>query len=231
MVKVRSVTLCCFLFLFGCLCVVFCCLLLFVGSVDCLGVVFGAADYVESHEFVNSRSRLLSVTAGSTIIKSNACKVRVLRYGDDEKKFPSIITGFAGSTADAFTLLERLEAKLDENISTSSSEDTSILKPCVNLAKLWRTDKYLRRLEATLLVASKDEMYELTGNGDVISTKLDCMAIGSGSIPALAAARALIDAEDKRSAMEIAKEGLRIAGEMCVYTNDQLTIEVINGEK
>ncbi|GMI19730.1 hypothetical protein TrRE_jg2384 [Triparma retinervis] len=111
------------------------------------------------------------VSLGSVVVKPNAKKVRVMREKDGE---PQIVTGFAGSTADAFTLLERLESKVEEY------EGQGITRPCVELAKAWRTDKYLRRLEAVLLVADKKSMYELTGNGDVLEATDGIMGVGSG---------------------------------------------------
>ena len=121
------------------------------------------------------------------------------------------MTGFAGSTADAFTLLERLEQRLDEH-------PNQLTRACVELAKAWRTDKYLRRLEAVLLVSDGEKSYELTGNGDVLESVDGIMGVGSGGHYALAAARALATQPDL-SAEEIARTAMDIASDMCVYTN------------
>ncbi len=150
------------------------------------------------------------VTFGNAVLKSNAKKVRKLGDG-------SIITGFAGATADAFTLFERLEAKLDQY-------PNQLTRACVELAKDWRTDKYLRRLEAMMIVADRDVSLVLTGNGDVVEPENGIIGIGSGGNFALAAARALIDIE-KISAKEIAEKSIKIAADLCIYTNNNLTIE------
>ena len=152
------------------------------------------------------------VSMGNTVLKSNACKVR--RLGRDE----DIIAGFAGSTADAFTLFERLEAKLE-------TYPGQLTRACVELAKDWRTDKYLRRLEALMAVADKDTSLILTGNGDVVEPQDGLIGIGSGGNYALAAARALYD--QKLNAEEIAKKALKIAADLCVYTNENVTIETL----
>jgi ATP-dependent HslUV protease subunit HslV len=152
------------------------------------------------------------VTLGSAIIKSNAKKVRRIGNG-------KIIAGFAGSTADAFTLFERLEAKLEKH-------PNQLLRACVELAKDWRTDKYLRKLEAMMIVADNEYMLVLTGNGDVLEPEHNAVAIGSGGNYALAAARALIDIEGL-SAKDIAVKSLNIAGELCIYTNKNIVIEEI----
>ncbi len=150
------------------------------------------------------------VTLGQTVIKGNARKVR--RIGDG-----AVIAGFAGATADAFTLLERLEAKLERFPG-------QLERACVELAKDWRTDRYLRRLEAMMAVADRDHSYTLTGNGDVLEPEDGLIAIGSGGNFALAAARALIEVEGL-SAEEVARRAMRIAGDICVYTNHSLVVE------
>ena len=150
------------------------------------------------------------VSLGPTVIKGNARKVR--RIG----KKGDVITGFAGATADAFTLLDRLEKKLEQY-------PDQLMRACVELAKDWRTDKYLRNLEAMMLVANKDITLCVTGNGDVLEPEDGIMAIGSGGNYALSAARALADT--KKSAEEIAKRAMQIASEICVYTNGNIIIE------
>ena len=150
------------------------------------------------------------VSLGPTIIKAGARKVRPLSDG-------SVIAGFAGATADAMTLFERLEAKLE-------SHPGQLTRACVELAKDWRTDRYLRRLEAMMAVASKDTSLVLTGTGDVLEPDDGIIAIGSGGNFALAAARALIDRDDL-DARAIAEKAMEIAAEICVYTNNNLTIE------
>ena len=149
------------------------------------------------------------VSLGATIIKSNARKVRSLGQGD-------VIGGFAGATADAFTLFERLEAKLEQYPG-------QLTRACVELAKDWRTDRYLRRLEAMMLVADRERTLALTGTGDVLEPERDCMGIGSGGNYALAAARALLD--QPLSAEEIARKAMAIAAEICVYTNTSVVVE------
>lgn len=153
------------------------------------------------------------VSFNQTVIKSNARKVRRLGGG-------SIVAGFAGSTADAFTLLERLEGKLERHPG-------QLTRACVELAKDWRTDRYLRRLEAMMAVADAEVSLVLTGNGDVLEPEDGLIGIGSGGNYALAAARALIDI-DGLSAEDIARKAMRIAAEVCVFTNDRLTIEVLD---
>ena len=150
------------------------------------------------------------VSLGPTIIKAGARKVRPLSDG-------SVIAGFACATADAMTLFERLEAKLE-------SHPGQLTRACVELAKDWRTDRYLRRLEAMMAVASKDTSLVLTGTGDVLEPDDGIIAIGSGGNFALAAARALIDRDDL-DARAIAEKAMEIAAEICVYTNNNLTIE------
>jgi ATP-dependent HslUV protease subunit HslV len=153
------------------------------------------------------------VTMGQTVVKGNARKVR--RIGADK----NILTGFAGATADAFTLLERLEAKLERFPS-------QLERACVELAKDWRTDRYLRRLEAMMAVADKSHSYTLTGNGDVLEPEDGIIAIGSGGNYALAAARALMSVEGLTSE-EIARRAMGIAADICVYTNHALLVETL----
>jgi len=161
------------------------------------------------------------VSLGSVVVKPNAKKVR--RIGSDDG--PRIVAGFAGSTADAFTLLERLEGKIE------AFEGQGITRPCVELAKAWRTDKYLRRLEAVLLVADSKNCYELTGNGDVLSPVDGIMGVGSGGSYALAAARALASVPDSDlTAEDIARRAMEVASDMCVYTNKNFVVEVIECE-
>src|SRR6516164_668320 len=150
------------------------------------------------------------VSFGNTVIKSNARKVRRLGKGE-------VIAGFAGATADAFALFERLEAKLEQHPGQLS-------RACVELAKDWRTDRYLRRLEAMMAVADKQVSLVLTGTGDVLEPEEGLIGIGSGGPYALAAARALIDI-DGLSAEAIARKALGIAADICVFTNRNLTIE------
>ena len=152
------------------------------------------------------------VSAGQTVMKPNAKKVRQLGDG-------SVIGGFAGATADAFTLFERLEAKLERT-------NGQLMRAAVELAKDWRTDKYLRNLEAMMIVADKDVTLILTGNGDVLEPEAGVAAIGSGGNYALAAARALTDYEPDAEA--ICRKAMAIAAELCVYTNDRLTVESLD---
>ena len=152
------------------------------------------------------------VSLQSTVIKPNAKKVR--RLGDG-----SVIGGFAGATADAFTLFERLERKLEQHHG-------QLLRAAVELAKDWRTDKYLRNLEAMMIVADKEVTLILTGNGDVLEPEAGIAAIGSGGNYALAAARALVDYEE--DAEKICRKAMAIASELCVYTNDRLTVESLD---
>ncbi len=153
------------------------------------------------------------VSLGQTIMKGNAKKVRRIGKGGN------VIAGFAGATADAFTLLERLEAKLEQY-------PDQLTRACVELAKDWRTDRYLRRLEAMMLVADKSVSLALTGTGDVLEPEDGVMAIGSGGNYALAAARALIDTD--KDAEEIARKAMQIASDICVYTNNNFVVEVID---
>lgn len=152
------------------------------------------------------------VTFNNTVLKSKASKVRIMQDG-------KVLTGFAGSTADAFTLFNLFENKLKEF-------QGNLVRAAVELAKDWRTDRVLRRLEALLIVADRDHLLTLSGNGDVIEPDDGVVAIGSGGPYALAAARALLR-QTKLSAKEIVTEAMQIAGEICIYTNDQVTIEEI----
>ena len=151
------------------------------------------------------------VSLGQTIIKANAKKVRTLGKGH-------VIGGFAGATADAFTLFERLEAKLDQY-------PEQLVRACVDLAKDWRTDRYLRRLEAMMLVADRSHTLVLTGTGDVLEPERDVMGIGSGGNYALAAARAVLDTD--LDAEAIARKAMAIAADICVYTNSNLVVETL----
>ena len=153
------------------------------------------------------------VSLGQTVIKGSAKKVRRLSPGGQD-----VVCGFAGSTADAFTLLERLESKLE-------ATPGQLLRACVELAKDWRTDKYLRNLEAMIIVTDGKNLFIITGAGDVLEPEHNVAAIGSGGNYALAAARALMTSE--KSAEEIAKAAIKIASDICVYTNGNLTIERI----
>jgi ATP-dependent HslUV protease subunit HslV len=155
------------------------------------------------------------VSLGQTIIKGNARKVRRVGTG-------SVIAGFAGATADAFTLFERLETKLERF-------PDQLKRACVELAKDWRTDRYLRHLEAMMIVADPGESLVLTGTGDVLEPDDDVMGIGSGGSYALAAARALLDSE--LDAETIARKAMAIAANICVYTNDQVIIETLESTK
>ncbi|NIJ08794.1 ATP-dependent HslUV protease subunit HslV [Sphingomonas vulcanisoli] len=152
------------------------------------------------------------VSMGNTVMKPNARKVR--RIGDG-----SVMAGFAGATADAFTLFERLERKLEQHRG-------QLLRAAVELAKDWRTDKYLRNLEALMIVADKDITLILTGNGDVLEPVAGVAAIGSGGNYALAAARALVDYEDDPET--ICRKAMAIAADVCVFTNGNLTLETID---
>jgi len=152
------------------------------------------------------------VSMGNTVMKPNARKVR--RLGAEGK----VIAGFAGATADAFTLFERLEKKLEQYSG-------QLLRAAVELAKDWRTDKYLRNLEALMIVADADTLLVLTGNGDVLEPEGEMAAIGSGGNYAIAAARALADYE--QDAEKIARRALAVAAELCVFTNDRVTLETI----
>jgi ATP-dependent HslUV protease subunit HslV len=151
------------------------------------------------------------VSLGNTVIKANARKVRPLASG-------TVLAGFAGATADALTLLERLEAKLEQH-------PQQLTRACVELAKDWRTDRYLRRLEAMMIVADRKVSLVLTGTGDVLEPEQGVIGIGAGGNFALAAARALIDSD--LSADDIAKRAMKIAAEICVFTNTSLVIEAL----
>ncbi len=154
------------------------------------------------------------VSAGNTVMKATARKVRTLAGG-------KILTGFAGATADAFALLERLETKVEQY-------PTQLARACVELAKDWRTDKYLRQLQAMLIVADKSETFVLTGNGDVVQPDGGITAIGSGGNFALSAALAMNEYED--DAETLARKAMEIADKICIYTNDQLTLESLDSE-
>ncbi|MEO6042235.1 MAG: ATP-dependent protease subunit HslV [Croceibacterium sp.] len=156
------------------------------------------------------------VSMGNTVMKPNARKVRRLGEGGPEKG--NVIAGFAGATADAFTLFERLEKKLEQHRG-------QLLRAAVELAKDWRTDKYLRNLEALMIVADKDTLLVLTGTGDVLEPEGGIAAIGSGGNYALSAAKALTDYEDDPE--KIARRAMAVAAEVCVFTNDRVTVEVI----
>ena len=155
------------------------------------------------------------VSLGQTVIKGSARKVRRLSPGGFE-----VVAGFAGSTADAFTLLERLEAKLE-------ATPGQLARASVELAKDWRTDKYLQKLEAMLIVTDGKDMFVITGAGDVLEPEHDVAAIGSGGNYALAAARAMMDSD--KDAETVARDAMAIAADICVYTNGNLTVEVICG--
>ena len=152
------------------------------------------------------------VSLGQTVVKGNARKVRRIGGGH-------VLAGFAGATADAFTLLERLEAKLERY-------PNQLERACVELAKDWRTDRYLRRLEAMMAVADKAHSYTLTGNGDVLEPEDGVIAIGSGGNFALAAARALMTV-DGIEAEEVARRAMSIAADICVYTNNSVIVETL----
>lgn len=155
------------------------------------------------------------VSLGQTVIKGTARKVRRLTAGGAD-----VIAGFAGSTADAFTLLERLEKKLE-------ATPGQLARASVELAKDWRTDKYLQKLEAMLIVSDGTDLYVITGAGDVLEPEHDVAAIGSGGNFALAAARALMDSD--LDAEGIARKAMTIASDICIYTNGNLTVETIDG--
>ncbi len=155
------------------------------------------------------------VSLGQTVMKGNARKVRRIGKSGD------VIAGFAGATADAFTLLDRLERKLEQYPG-------QLMRAAVELAKDWRTDKYLRNLEAMMLVADKQITLAITGNGDVLEPEHGTIAIGSGGNYAYAAARALMDTD--KSAEDIARQALDIAADICVYTNHNLVVEVLDAE-
>jgi len=169
------------------------------------------------------------VSMGNMVVKPNARKIRKIfpktvggkpQKDGDGAQSGGVVVGFAGSTADAFTLLERLEGKLDEYPG-------QLARSCVELAKGWRTDKYLRRLEASLLVADENVSLEITGNGDVLESSDKVLSVGSGSPFALAAARALQDQEGM-SAEDICRKAMDIASDMCVYTNKCYKYEVMD---
>lgn len=150
------------------------------------------------------------VSMGNTIVKKTANKLRTMRDGN-------VVAGFAGSTADAFTLFEKFEVKLDEYRG-------NITRAAVELAKDWRTDKILRRLEALLIVADKENIFIISGNGDVVEPDDGIAAVGSGGTFALAAARALVS-NTELGALEIVKKAMNIAADICIYTNHQISVE------
>jgi len=152
------------------------------------------------------------VSMGNTVMKPNARKVR--RIGEGGK----VVAGFAGATADAFTLFDRLERKLEQYRG-------QLMRSAVELAKDWRTDKYLRNLEALMIVADKDVLLVITGNGDVLEPEGGIAAIGSGGNYALSAARALVEYE--QDAEVIAQKAMKVAAEICVFTNDNVTLEIV----
>ena len=151
------------------------------------------------------------VSLGNTVLKSTAKKVRKIEKRD-------VIAGFAGSTADALTLFERLEAKLEKHAG-------NLTRAAVELAKDWRTDKYLRRLEALMAIADKEKSFIISGTGDVLEPEGGIIGIGSGGNYALAAAKVLL--ETKLTAEEIARKSIKVASEICVYTNNNITVEKI----
>lgn len=155
------------------------------------------------------------VSMGDTVVKANATKVRRLGSGD-------VISGFAGATADAFTLFERLEAKLEQY-------PKQLTRACVELAKDWRTDRYLRRLEALMAVADENVSLMVSGTGDVLEPEDGLIGIGSGGNYALAAARALID-QDGMGAETIARRSVEIASDICVYTNRNIVVEKLESK-
>ncbi len=154
------------------------------------------------------------VTMGDTVVKMSATKVRKLKDG-------TILAGFAGGVADAFTLFEKLEEKLERYPG-------NLTRACVELAKDWRMDRYLRRLDALLLVADPDHLFLVSGDGNVLEPDEDVAAIGSGGAFALAAARAL-RARTELAPAEIARDALRIAAEICIYTNERITVLELEG--
>ena len=151
------------------------------------------------------------VTLGDTVVKANAKKVRVLAEG-------KVITGFAGATADAFALFERLESKLEKHAG-------NLTRAAVELAKDWRTDKYLRRLEALMAIGDKENSYIISGTGDVLEPEGDVIGIGSGGNYALAAGKVLMETD--MNAEEVAKKAIQVASDICVFTNNNIQIEKI----
>lgn len=166
------------------------------------------------------------VTSGSSILKPNVKKTRILQNRDSIGASPNaniVIGGFAGATADAFTLFERLEQQLEQHPG-------QLMRAAVELATMWRMDKYLRRLDASLLVADKDISLQITGNGDVVEPHDGILSIGSGSPYALAAARALYEACEDMDALSIAERSMKIASDSCVYTNDTYSVlKIVRG--
>lgn len=157
------------------------------------------------------------VTMGEQVMKHGACKVRRLYQG-------SILAGFAGTAADAFTLFEKFEGRLEEY-------GGNLQRSAVELAKEWRTDKVLRRLEALLITANLEDLLLISGSGDVIAPDDGVLAIGSGGAMALAAARAMVKIGSQLSAAEIARTSLEIAADICIYTNREITVEVLESKK
>eukprot|EP00514_Thraustochytrium_sp_LLF1b_P011598 CAMPEP_0184550870 /NCGR_PEP_ID=MMETSP0199_2-20130426/22614_1 /TAXON_ID=1112570 /ORGANISM="Thraustochytrium sp., Strain LLF1b" /LENGTH=278 /DNA_ID=CAMNT_0026945877 /DNA_START=25 /DNA_END=861 /DNA_ORIENTATION=- len=171
------------------------------------------------------------ISQGNSVVKNTAIKVRRLGADPnaakktkgkkkDNEEDTTVVCGFAGATADALTLLDRLEKKIEQYPG-------QLTRSCVELAKLWRTDKYLRRLEAIMIVVDKDVSLTLTGNGDVISSPDGVIAVGSGGLFALSAARALTALENDLDAEEIARRSMAVATELCVFTNGEYTVETI----
>lgn len=179
-------------------------LIMHIRSTTVLGIV------KDGHAALGSDGQ---VTMGNTVMKGNAKKLRVLHNGQ-------VIAGFAGSTSDALTLYDRFNSKLEEFRG-------NVPRAVVELGKDWRNDKFLRRLEAMLAVVSKDGAYLLSGTGDVIEPENGIVAIGSGGPYALAAARAFLRSNQNMSAKEIVEESLKIAGEICIYSNINITVESI----
>lgn len=164
------------------------------------------------------------ISQGNTIVKGTAVKVRKIGDGLESKRNSKdsnvVLAGFAGATADALTLLDRLERVLEQYPG-------QVTRSCVELAKAWRTDKYLRRLEAIMVVVDKDTSLTLTGNGDVLQSEDGIIAVGSGGLYALSAARALTSLENDMDAEEIGKRAMKVASDLCVFTNENYTIETL----
>jgi len=174
------------------------------------GVIYGTTILAVHHKGKVAFAGDGQVTLSNTVMKQGAVKIRSLRN-------KTVLAGFAGSTADALTLFEKFEAKLDEYSG-------NFTRAAVEMAKEWRTDKYLRRLEALLVIGDKSRLLTISGNGDVIEPDDGIAAIGSGGPYALAAARALRE-HTKMTARDIVEQALKIAASICIYTNDHLTIE------
>ena len=176
------------------------------------GVISGTTILAVRRDGITALGGDGQVTNNDTVLKGSAVKIRRLQEG-------RVLAGFAGSVADALTLFDRFESKLGEH--------PSLRRAAVELAKDWRTDRYLRRLEAMLICADPEALLLVSGNGEVIEPDDDCLAVGSGGNFALAAARALL-AHTGLEAKAIVEEGLKIAADLCVYTNNQLTIEEVH---